>query len=199
MKIHLFLLLPILFLFYSPTISSESSSPFGCSTEDLQLTVTCRPKLTKLTDEMKKNPLNSGFPSVETLQKMSAYCKEAMECVSTARCEAIKEKMNKFSKMCQTIDFMKGPYAQCAAKLKASRDKTECIQWYFSDKTCVSFFIKSHSNSEIQMSTDQKCAQFKAKKQCIEKDFGKSCGDSTLKSFRENLDYVSKFVGCPVH
>uniref|UniRef100_A0A1I7UWB5 DUF19 domain-containing protein n=1 Tax=Caenorhabditis tropicalis TaxID=1561998 RepID=A0A1I7UWB5_9PELO len=165
MKIHLFLLLPILFLFYSPTISSESSSPFGCSTEDLQLTVTCRPKLTKLTDEMKKNPLNSGFPSVETLQKMSAYCKEAMECVSTARCEAIKEKMNKFSKMCQTIDFMKGPYAQCAAK----------------------------------MSTDQKCAQFKAKKQCIEKDFGKSCGDSTLKSFRENLDYVSKFVGCPVH
>ncbi|EGT59025.1 hypothetical protein CAEBREN_24706 [Caenorhabditis brenneri] len=173
-----------LLFFLFPLIFTESS-PFGCSTEDLQLTTTCRPKLTKLTDEMKKNPLNSGFPSVETLQKMSGYCKEAMDCVKTAKCDAIKEKMNKFSKTCQTIDFMKGPYAQCAAKLKASKDKTECIQWYFSDKS--------------RMSTEQKCAQFKAKKSCIEKDFGKSCGDSTLKSFRENLDYVSKFVGCPVH
>ncbi|CAI2355160.1 unnamed protein product [Caenorhabditis sp. 36 PRJEB53466] len=183
MKFFLLLLLLLLLLLVSTATSS--SDPFGCSTEDLQLTATCRPKLAKLTDEMKRSPLNSGFPPPETLQKMSGYCREAMDCVSAAKCEAIKEKMSKFGKMCKTIDFMAGPYAQCAAKLKASHDKTECITWYFSDKS--------------KMSTEQKCAQFKAKKACIEKDFGKSCGDATLKSFQQNMDYVSKFVGCPVH
>ncbi|ULT91540.1 hypothetical protein L3Y34_009268 [Caenorhabditis briggsae] len=174
----------LIFMILFPLAFSDDSI-YGCSTEDLQLTVTCRPKVNQLTEEMKKNPLNAGFPSVETLQKMSGYCKEAMACVKPAKCDAIKSRMSKFSGMCETIDFMKGPYAQCAAKLKASKDKTECIQWYFSDKS--------------RMSTEQKCAQYKAKKSCIEKDFGKLCGDSTLKSFRENQGYVSKFVGCPVY
>lgn len=99
-------------------LSKAENSPLDCSKDDLQLTVTCRPKLAKLTDEMKKNPLNSGFPSVETLNKMSGYCKEAMSCVSPAKCPAITEKMSKFATMCKTIDFMSGPYAQCAAKVR---------------------------------------------------------------------------------
>lgn len=40
-----------------------------------------------------------------------------MDCVKSAKCEAIREKMAKFAKMCKTIEFMAGPYAQCAAKV----------------------------------------------------------------------------------
>uniref|UniRef100_A0A8R1DES8 T20D4.11-like domain-containing protein n=1 Tax=Caenorhabditis japonica TaxID=281687 RepID=A0A8R1DES8_CAEJA len=140
-------------------------NPFDCSTDDLQLTVTCRPALAKLTEEMRKNPLSGVMPSSDTLHKMSAHCRDASNCMKSARCSAIRNKMQKFSKTCNTIEFMAGPYAQCASKL----------------------------------STEQKCAQFKAKKSCIEQDFGKFCGAATMKDFRDNLDYVSKFVGCPVH
>ncbi|CAI5452727.1 unnamed protein product [Caenorhabditis angaria] len=161
---------------------NNDNNPFGCSTEDLQLTSTCRPKLTKLTDEMKKFPAGKGLPDSASLKVMLNHCEDAMKCIDKAQCSAIRDRTKNFKTMCETIKFLGESYGQCSKTLKESTSKSECSTWFYSDK--------SH------MSNKENCDGFKQRKDCIQKDVRKTCGAEVEQNFNQNLGFIMKQVGC---
>ncbi|CAB3404555.1 unnamed protein product [Caenorhabditis bovis] len=153
-----------------------------CSTADLMLTSICKPKMEKLTAEIKKHPSGSGLPDPETLQRMKEYCDETNACVSKAECPAIRQKLGAFSKTCERIASLGSPVAQCSAKLKKDPSVPDCVKWYFMDKG--------------QITTSQKCEQFKKQRSCILAEMKKRCSGDIEGDFNKSGGLISQNSGC---